>query len=76
MPTNYVLIDYENVQPKNLDLLGDHPFKIFVFVGDNQNKISVNLAAKMQSLGENARYIQITGSGQDALDSHIAFYIG
>ena len=39
MPTNYVLIDFENVQPKNLEILKDHPFKIFVFVGANQTKV-------------------------------------
>ena len=33
MATNYVLIDFENVQPKNLELLTTHPFKVFVFVG-------------------------------------------
>lgn len=70
------MIDYENVQPKNLELLGGHPFKVFVFVGEHQNKIPIHFAAKLQSLGENAQYIQIMGSGQDALDFHIAFYIG
>ena len=75
-PTNYVLIDYENVQPKNLELLEKHPFEILVFVGSNQTKISVNLALEMQRLGERAQYIQISGNGPNALDFHIAFYIG
>ena len=74
--TNYVLIDFENVQPKNLDLIAKHPFKIFVFVGDNQAKVPFDLALAMQNLGENAKYIKISGNGQNALDFHIAFYIG
>lgn len=76
MPINYVLIDFENVQPKNLKILKKHPFKIFVFVGANQLKISYDLAAEMQSFGEDAQYIKISGNGPNALDFHIAFYIG
>jgi hypothetical protein len=30
MKTNYVLIDYENVQPKDLALLKEGPFKVKV----------------------------------------------
>ncbi|NOR36675.1 MAG: NYN domain-containing protein [Woeseiaceae bacterium] len=76
MPNNYVLIDYENVQPKNLELLASDEFKVFVFVGQNQAKIPFDLADSMQLLGKNARYVQITGNGQNALDFHIAYYIG
>jgi len=76
LPINYVLIDYENVQPKNLELLEKHPFEILVFVGSSQTKISINLALEMQKLGERAQYIQISGNGPNALDFHIAFYIG
>ena len=76
MPTNYVLIDFENVQPKNLEILENHPFKIFVFVGANQTKVPFDLATVMQNFGENAQYIKISGNGQNALDFHIAFYIG
>ena len=30
--TNYVLIDLEIVQPKNIGVLGGHDFKVIVFV--------------------------------------------
>ena len=76
MATNYVLIDYENVHPKNLELLTQHPFKVFVFVGETQAKIPFDLADSMQLLGNHARYLKISGSGQNALDFHIAYYIG
>lgn len=76
LPTNYVLIDFENVQPKNLEILVNHPFKIFVFVGANQTKVSFDLATVMQDFGDNAKYIKISGNGQNALDFHIAYYIG
>lgn len=73
---NYILIDFENVHPKNLELVTKHPFKVFVFVGANQSKVPFDLADSMQLLGNDAKYIKIAGNGQNALDFHIAFYIG
>ena len=76
MATNYVLIDFENVHPKNLELLTKHPFKVFVFVGANQSKVPFDLADSMQLLGNDAKYIKISGNGQNALDFHISYYVG
>jgi len=76
LATNYVLIDFENVHPKNLELLTKHPFKVFVFVGASQTKLPFDLADSMQLLGNDAKYIKISGNGQNALDFHIAYYVG
>jgi len=76
LPTNYVLIDFENVQPKNLEILKKHPFKILVFVGANQTKVPFDLATALQNFGDSAQYIKISGNGKNALDFHVAFYIG
>ncbi len=76
MRTNYVLIDYENVQPTDIALLRDGPFKVKVFLGANQSKVPVALAAAMQALGANAEYVLLDSSGTNALDFHIAYYIG
>ena len=76
MKNNYVLIDFENVQPKNLAILNGHEFRVIVFVGANQAKISFELASALQALGSNAEYVKIGGNGPNALDFHIAFYIG
>lgn len=74
--TNYVLVDFENVQPKDIGLLNGGPFKVKIFLGPNQSKIPVALAAALQSLGENAEYIILESAGNNALDFHIAYYIG
>ncbi len=74
--TNYVLVDFENVQPQDIDLLKAGPFKVKVFLGPNQLKIPVSLAAALQSLGDNAEYISLETAGNNALDFHIAYYIG
>ncbi len=73
---NYIFIDYENVQPSSFTLVGDLPFKVFLFVGANQTKIPMELVKSMHALGENAEYVEIEGNGKNALDFHIAFYIG
>lgn len=76
MRTNYVLVDFENVQPKDLGLLKDGTFKVKVFLGPNQSKIPVTVATALQALGDNAEYIVIEKAGSNALDFHIAYYIG
>ena len=80
MATHHVLIDYENVQPKNLAALkGDSQevdFRIIVFVGANQTRLPRDLVFEMQSFGSDAQYIEITGAGKNALDFHIAYYLG
>ena len=77
MRTNYILIDYENVRPKTLaSLTSDQPFKVYLFVGASQTKVNFEVVEAMQALGENAQYIKIAGNGPNALDFHIAYYIG
>jgi hypothetical protein len=76
LKTNYIFIDFENVQPKNLELLKGGPFKIKLFIGHNQTKIPLDIALSLQPFGSDAEYIRIEGSGSNALDFHIAFYIG
>ena len=78
MKTNYVLVDYENVQPKDVALLIGGPFKvkIKVFLGPSQAKVPVSLAAALQGLGSDAEYVVIETGAKNALDFHIAYYIG
>ena len=76
MKKNYVLIDYENVQPAAIEVLKQEQFHVMVFVGASQAKVTYEVASVMQKMGERASYIKITGNGSNALDFHIAFYIG
>lgn len=76
MRTNYVLIDYENVQPSSLSGLDAEHFRVIVFVGASQNKLTFDIAAAVQKLGARAEYIKIAGNGSNALDFHIAFHMG
>jgi hypothetical protein len=74
--TNYVLIDYESVQPASIAVLEQECFKVMIFVGEKQAKVGFEVAASLQRLGSKATYVKMAGSGPNALDFHIAFYIG
>lgn len=76
MRTNYILIDYENVQRISLAGLDAEHFRVLVFVGASQNKLTFDTAAALQKLGPRAEYVKIAGNGSNALDFHIAFHIG
>jgi hypothetical protein len=76
MKTNYVLIDYESVQPDDLAALQHEHVRVIVFVGPHQTKISFEKAAALQRMGANAEYVRLLGSGPNALDFHIAYYLG
>ena len=76
MRKNYVLIDYENVQPNYMAALDAEHFHVLVFVGANQTKVTYEVASALQTMGNRAEYIKISSSGSNALDFHIAYYIG
>ena len=76
MSSPFFLIDFETVQPKALGRLKPGAARIKVFLGAHQTRLMLELVQALQPFGNDAEYIQITGSGPDAVDFHIAFYIG
>ena len=76
LKTNYILIDYENVQEKSLALLKGDQFQVRIFLGPNNTKLPVELVLAMHELGERANYVMLETPGINALDFHIAYYLG
>lgn len=76
MPTSYILIDYENVQPDILPLLKQEHIRLIVFVGPQRKSVPFELASAMQRLGSRAIYVRLMQGGPNALDFCIAFYLG
>jgi hypothetical protein len=76
MKTNHVLIDFESVQVKSLALLEALHFRVHVFLGPSHTRLPRALAVAMHSLGERARYVELEAPGPNALDFHIAYYLG
>jgi len=76
MRMNYVMIDFENVQPESLAALQQDHFKVLLFVGANQANIPFAVVDAMHAMCGRAEYVKIAGNGKNALDFHIAYYIG
>ena len=76
MRSNFVLIDCENIQPEGLHLLAAEHFRVMLFLGANQTKVPTETVLAMRKLGDRGDYVKISGTGPNALDFHIAYYIG
>jgi hypothetical protein len=75
--TNYVLVDFENVQP-DLSQLAGTPFKVKVFFGAKQQegRVPFKLLDAMLALSGNVEPVKVMRSGSNAVDMHIAYFIG
>lgn len=71
----YYLIDLENVQPA-LDRLPVGQCRVLVFTGETTRRVDVDLAFALPRFGDDIQRIAISSSGPNAVDFHIAFYIG
>ena len=72
----YVLVDFENVPLKNADFAKDETIELLIFIGKTQTKLSTDLVLAVNALGSRARYVKMDGSGKNALDFHLAYYLG
>jgi NTP pyrophosphatase (non-canonical NTP hydrolase) len=70
----HVLVDWENVQPKEGDIRALVPAAthLWLFHGPSQK----NVGAHHASFGERATMVQIARSGKNALDFHLSFDLG
>jgi len=75
--TNYVLVDFENVQP-DLSQLAGSSYKVKVFFGAKQQegRVPFKLLDAMLALGGNVEPVKVMRSGSNAVDMHIAYFIG
>lgn len=76
MELTYILVDFENVQPQDLNLLEDQQFRVKVFHGSHQNKLDMTIVKALQPLGCHVEYVQGETPGKNALDFHVAFCMG
>ncbi len=75
MTVKYLLVDFENVPKLDLDSI---PPGITVpfFFGASQRKVETTFLRSALRLGPRFIPIDIEGQGKNALDFHIAFYLG
>ncbi len=68
-----IYVDFENVP--NIEIRETSDTRILIFIGQSQKRLSTNIVKAIQPLGKNVEWIQINGSGKNALDFHIAYYL-
>jgi hypothetical protein len=70
-----LLVDFENVQKLDLSQVpGDAHVRIFF--GASQKSLPLEVHRAVKALGSRCVEIDIHGNGRNALDFHIAFYLG
>lgn len=75
MNPRVLFVDLENVQTLDLTKVPDDA-KVMVFYGSTQKKIPEELVVQAQPLGTRLQWLKISGQGPNALDFHIAYYLG
>ena len=73
---NYVLVDYENVQPADISVLRVPNVQLLLFVGASQTKLPIEMVMALQSMNGAGRIVRCSATGSNALDFHVAFYCG
>jgi NTP pyrophosphatase (non-canonical NTP hydrolase) len=70
----HVLVDWENVQPKDQDIQTLVPpvTDVWLFHGPSQKNVSADQAL----FGQRATLVPIARAGKNALDFHLSFYMG
>jgi hypothetical protein len=68
-----IYVDFENVP--NVEIQETTDTKILIFIGQSQKRLSTSIVKTIQPLGKNVEWVQINGTGKNALDFHIAYYL-
>jgi PIN domain len=71
-----LFVDFENIQNLDLSIVQKQDIDIKIFLGQSQNKITLELVRNTQHFGERVEWIKIEGTGSNSLDFYIAFYLG
>jgi len=72
---DYLYIDYENVQDIKVDII-KKVANVKIILGQEQNKVPIELVQRTQPLGNAVEWIQVNGRGRNALDFFIVFFLG
>src|SRR5688500_19011002 len=75
MPEQILLVDFENTQKVDPAQI-PAGVRVMVFFGATQKSVTRDYHKAALSLGDRCEEIDIHGQGKNALDFHIAFYLG
>lgn len=72
--STHVLVDWENVQPKDVEILALVPdaSDVWIFHGKQQKKVDAN----QKAFSDHLTLVPVSRAGKNALDFHLSFYMG
>jgi hypothetical protein len=76
IPETWFFIDFENLPSVLKDPTHSDSFRIFVFVGSHQTKISFDIVQAAHQFGNRLEWVKIEGAGKNNLDFHLAYHLG
>lgn len=74
--TQYVFVDYENVQIVDLDLVAGKPVVVELLIGKQHTKLPVEMVEQMQKYSGQVKLVRVGTSGHNALDFVLACRVG
>jgi hypothetical protein len=74
--TNYIFVDYENVQRVDLGLIKDKAVKVVLVVGVRQRSLPFELVQQVHALSAQVGLIRVELAAKQALDMVLAYEVG
>ena len=74
--TNYIFVDFENVQERELNRIANKPAKVVFVLGERQKNLPVDLVQLMLKYSAQVSLLKAEVNGKNALDLVIAREIG
>lgn len=74
--TQFIFVDFENVQEIDLGLLREKPVHVTLLIGAKQTKVQTELLFQTHSLGRQVELVRVGASGRNALDLTLAMHLG
>ena len=74
--TNYIFVDFENVQETELDRIAGKPVKVALVLGERHKSLPVELVKKLLKHKAQVELIETRRSSKNALDLVLAQHIG
>lgn len=74
--TNYIFVDYENVQERELDRIANKPVQVFYVLGERQKNLPVEFVQLIRKYSSQVSLLKTEVNGKNALDLVIAAEIG
>ncbi|HMJ88945.1 MAG TPA: PIN domain-containing protein [Candidatus Acidoferrum sp.] len=74
--TNYIFVDFENVQETELDRIANKPVKVALILGQRHKSLPLKLVKSIHQFPEQVRLVETTLNGKNALDFVLAYEAG